>query len=35
MRKVRFEPVPLVPGPVMERSFRQTLIISKGDMNGF
>jgi putative tricarboxylic transport membrane protein len=38
MRKVDFEPAPLVVGlvlgPVMERSFRQTLIISKGDVNG-
>jgi putative tricarboxylic transport membrane protein len=38
MRKVDFEPAPLVVGlvlgPVMERSFRQTMIISKGNMNG-
>jgi putative tricarboxylic transport membrane protein len=38
MRKVNFEPAPLVVGlvlgPVMERSFRQTLIISRGNING-
>ncbi len=38
MRKYNYEPAPLVVGlvlgPVMERSFRQTLIISRGNMSG-
>ncbi|MCX8022793.1 MAG: tripartite tricarboxylate transporter permease [Syntrophorhabdaceae bacterium] len=38
MRKYQYEPAPLVVGlvlgPVMERSLRQTLIISKGDISG-
>jgi putative tricarboxylic transport membrane protein len=38
MRKYNYEPAPLIVGlvlgPVMERSFRQTLIISRGNMSG-
>ena len=38
MRKYDYEPAPLVVGlvlgPVMERSLRQTLIISGGDFEG-
>ena len=38
MRKYNYEPAPLIVGlvlgPVMERSLRQTLIISRGNMNG-
>jgi putative tricarboxylic transport membrane protein len=38
MRKYDYEPAPLVVGlvlgPVMERSFRQTLIISRGNLSG-
>jgi len=38
MRKYNYEPAPLVVGlvlgPVMERSLRQTLIISRGNMSG-
>src|SRR5512135_2484680 len=38
MRRYKYEPAPLVVGlvlgPVMERSLRQTLIISRGNMNG-
>jgi putative tricarboxylic transport membrane protein len=38
MRKYSYEPAPLVVGlvlgPVMERSLRQTLIISRGNVNG-
>ncbi|MGD0235325.1 MAG: tripartite tricarboxylate transporter permease [Syntrophorhabdales bacterium] len=38
MRKYDYEPAPLIVGlvlgPVMERSLRQTLIISKGNLNG-
>ncbi len=38
MRKYNYEPAPLVVGlvlgPVMERSLRQTLIISKGSLSG-
>jgi putative tricarboxylic transport membrane protein len=38
MRKFDYEPAPLVVGlvlgPVMERSFRQALIISQGDPGG-
>jgi putative tricarboxylic transport membrane protein len=38
MRKYSYEPAPLVVGlvlgPVMERSFRQTLIISRGNVSG-
>jgi putative tricarboxylic transport membrane protein len=38
MRKYDFQPAPLVVGlvlgTVMERSLRQTLIISKGDIGG-
>jgi putative tricarboxylic transport membrane protein len=38
MRKFDYEPAPLVVGlvlgPVMERSFRQALIISQGDASG-
>jgi putative tricarboxylic transport membrane protein len=38
MRKYNYEPAPLVVGlvlgPVMERSIRQTLIISRGDIRG-
>lgn len=38
MRKYNYEPAPLVVGlvlgPVMERSFRQTLIISRGNTSG-
>jgi putative tricarboxylic transport membrane protein len=38
MRKSDYEPAPLVVGlvlgPVMERSLRQTLIISQGDISG-
>jgi putative tricarboxylic transport membrane protein len=38
MRKYNYEPAPLVVGlvlgPVMERSLRQTLIISRGNISG-
>jgi len=38
MRKYNYEPAPLIVGlvlgPVMERSLRQTLIISRGNVNG-
>jgi len=38
MRKYNYEPAPLIVGlvlgPVMERSLRQTLIISRGNMSG-
>jgi putative tricarboxylic transport membrane protein len=38
MRKYNYEPAPLVVGlvlgPVMERSLRQTLIISRGNVSG-
>jgi putative tricarboxylic transport membrane protein len=38
MRKYDFEPAPLVVGlvlgPFMERSLRQTLIISRGNLSG-
>ena len=38
MRKYDYEPAPLVVGlvlgPVMERSLRQTLIISRGNVSG-
>jgi putative tricarboxylic transport membrane protein len=38
MRRYGYEPAPLVVGlvlgPVMERSLRQTLIISRGDLSG-
>jgi putative tricarboxylic transport membrane protein len=38
MRKYKYEPAPLIVGlvlgPVMERSLRQTLIISRGNISG-
>jgi len=38
MRKYNYEPAPLIVGlvlgPVMERSLRQTLIISRGNISG-